>query len=348
MHVPDPAVGSSAPDRADFQRLTQPYHRELRVHCYRMLGSFHDADDALQDTLLAAWQHLSGFEDRASLRTWLYRIATNKCLDARRSAIRRAAREWNVPGVRPPEPTRLGEVTWLEPIPDSWWTGITETSLGPAARYDQREAISLAFVTALQLLPPRQVAALVLRDVLGFPAAEVAEMLDCTVEAVTSALKRARAGLRRGRAADPGRGISPGPGSRAEQAVLGRFVRAWESADVEALVSVLSHDVLMTMPPIPFEYVGTERVAEFCGRLFAAGRRFRLVSTRANGQPAFGAYLRTEREVGDGVGVYVLRVAGGRITDLTRFEHTMLPVFGLPDRWAGPIPPSSSAGTVRE
>src|SRR5260370_41405219 len=160
-----------------------------------MLGSFQDGEDAVQDTLLAAWQSLGGFEERASLRTWLYRIATNKCLDARRSAGRRPAREWDVPNAEPPEPTRLGEVVWLEPYPDALLEGPIDVPLGPEARYEQTESVSLAFVTALQVLPPRQVAVLILRDVLGFHASEVAGMLDSTVESVNSALKRARATL---------------------------------------------------------------------------------------------------------------------------------------------------------
>src|SRR6266851_4541570 len=188
-----------AGDGHAFRELTEPYRRELQVHCYRMLGSFADAEDALQDTLLAAWQSLGGFEERASLRTWLYRIATNKSLDARRSDSRRPAKEWDVPNVEPPEPTRPGEVVWLEPYPDALLEGATGVPLGPEARYEQTESISLAFVTALQLLPPRQLAVLVLRDVLGFQANEVADMLDSTVESVTSALKRARASLQRRR-----------------------------------------------------------------------------------------------------------------------------------------------------
>ena len=184
-----------AGDGEAFRELTEPYRRELQVHCYRMLGSVQDAEDALQDTLLTAWQGLGGFEGRASIRTWLYRIATNRCLNALRSASRRPAVEWNIPGVEPPEPTRLGEVAWLEPFPDSLLDGAMDVPLGPEARYEQAESISLAFVTALQILPPRQVAVLILRDVLGFHASEVAGMLDTTVESVTSALKRGRAGL---------------------------------------------------------------------------------------------------------------------------------------------------------
>src|SRR4030081_3916645 len=178
-----------------FEALAQLYRRELQAHCYRMLGSFQDAEDALQDTLLSAWQGLSGFQERASLRTWLYRIATNRCLNARRSTSRRKAKEWDVPGVEPPEPTRLGEAPWLQPYPDTLLEGAIDASPGPDARYEQTESISLAFVTALQLLPPRQLAVPVLREVLGFHANEVAEMLDSTVESVNSALKRARAGL---------------------------------------------------------------------------------------------------------------------------------------------------------
>src|SRR5256885_7558296 len=188
---------ASAGDSDAFRELTEPHRRELQMHCYRMLGSFQDAEDALQDTLLTAWQGLGGFEGRASLRTWLYRIATNRCLNARRAASRRPAKEWDVPNVEPPEPTRLGEVVWLEPYPDALFAGAIDAPLGPEARYEQTESISLAFVTALQVLPPRQLAVVILRDVLGFHANEVADILDSTVDSVTSALKRARASLQR-------------------------------------------------------------------------------------------------------------------------------------------------------
>ena len=186
-----------ARDADAFRQLTEPHRRELQAHCYRMLGSLQDAEDALQETLLAAWQGFGGFEGRASLRTWLYQIATNRCLNARRSASRRPAKEWNVPKVQPPEPTRLGEVLWLEPYPDSLFEGAKDMPLGPETRYEQTESISLAFVTALQVLPPRQLAVLVLRDVLGFQSSEVADMLNATIESVNSALKRARATLER-------------------------------------------------------------------------------------------------------------------------------------------------------
>jgi RNA polymerase sigma-70 factor (ECF subfamily) len=319
-----------AGDGDAFRQLTEPHRRELLVHCYRMLGSFQDAEDALQDTLLSAWQGFGGFEGRASLRTWLYRIATNRCLDARRSASRRPAKGWDVPGVEPPEPTRIGEIVWLEPIPDAILEGAIDVSLGPEARYEQTESVSLAFVTALQVLPPRQVAVLVLRDVLGFHADEVADMLDSTVGSVNSALKRARASLQRGSSTAPDREPPPVSDSPAENAIVANFVRAWESADLGALVALLTDDVFITMPPMPFEYEGRDVVARFCASIFDSGRRFDLVPTRANGQPALGAYLRSPNGVSYGMGLYVLTLAGDRICAMTRFENTVLASFGLP------------------
>ena len=313
-----------------FRELTEPYRRELQVHCYRMLGSLQDAEDALQDTLLAAWQGFGGFEERSSLRTWLYRIATNKCLDARRSASRRLAKEWNVPNVEPPEPTRLGEVVWLEPYPDALLEGAIAVPLGPETRYEQSESISLAFLTALQVLPPRQVAVLVLRDVLGFRASEVADMLDSTVESVNSALKRARASLERRWSPGTDREPPASSGSPSEDAVVGKFVRAWETADLDALVDLLTDDVFISMPPMPFEYQGRDLVARFCASIFGAGRRFDLVPTRANGQSAFGAYLRTPHGISHGMGLYVLTLSGDQICAMTRFENTVLLSFGLP------------------
>jgi RNA polymerase sigma-70 factor (ECF subfamily) len=317
-----------AGDGSAFRELTEPYHRELQVHCYRMLGSRHDAEDVLQDTLLAAWRGLPAFEGRASVRTWLYRIATNRCLNARRSAGRRPAAGWDVPQVEPPEPTRLGEVVWLEPLPDALLEGAVTP--GPEARYEQTEAVSLAFVTALQLLPPRQVAVLVLRDVLGFRTDEVAGMLDASVDSVKSTLKRARTGLRQRQLVTGDGAPAPAAGSAAEDAVVASFVRAWESADLGALVTLLTGDVFVSMPPMPFEYQGRDVAARFYGALFGAGRRFDLVPTRANGQPAFGAYLRGPTGVRPGVGLYVLTLAGDRIGAMTRFENGVLPWFGLP------------------
>jgi RNA polymerase sigma-70 factor (ECF subfamily) len=313
-----------------FEELTQPYRRELQVHCYRMLGSFQDAEDVLQDSLLAAWQGLGGFEGRASLRTWLYRIATNRCLNARRSASRRQAKEWDVPGVEPPEPTRLGEVPWLQPYPDALLEGVGEMPAGPEARYEQTESISLAFVTALQLLPPRQLAVLVLRDVLGFHASEAAEMLDSTVESVNSALKRARASLQMKVPSGGDHRPAPISNSPSEDAIVGQFVAAYESSDLEALVALLTDDVFLSMPPLPFEYEGREPTSRFFASIFDSGRKFDLLPTRANGQPALGAYVRAATGVSHGVGLFVLTLTGDRICAMTRFENNVLPWFGLP------------------
>jgi len=320
-----------AGDGEAFRELAEAHRRELQVHCYRMLGSLQDAEDAVQETLLAAWQGIGGFtEERASLRTWLYKIATHRCLNARRAARRRPApaREWDrAPGAAP-VPTPREEPAWLQPFPEPLLAGALDRSLGPEARYEQREAISLAFVTALQLLPPRQLAVLILRDVLGFHAREVADLLEVTVESVTSALKRARARLQR---RQPAVDHQPPPvaGSPAEEALVALFARAWESADLEALVALLTDDVFIAMPPEPVGYEGRDNVARYWGRQFGAGRLFDLVPTRANGQPAFGAYLRVPAGLRPAAGFYVLTLAGDRICALTRFDTSVLPWFGL-------------------
>jgi RNA polymerase sigma-70 factor (ECF subfamily) len=319
-----------AGDGNAFRELTEPYRRELQVHCYRMLASLQDAEDALQDTLLAAWQGLDGFEGRASIRTWLYRIATNRCLNVLRSANRRAAKEWNMPQVEPPEPTGLGEAVWLEPFPDALLDGAIGAPPGPEARYEQTEAISLAFVTALQLLPPRQLAALILRDVLGFHASEVADMLDSTVESVNSALKRARASLQRRLAPTGEHEPPPAPDSPSERALAEKFVRAYQSGDVDALVGLLTEDVFLSMPPIPLEYKGRDVVTRLFASIFGSGRRVDLVPTRANGQLAFGAYLHAPSGIRHGAGLFVLTLTGDRISAFTRFDESVLPWFGLP------------------
>jgi RNA polymerase sigma-70 factor (TIGR02960 family) len=319
-----------AGDGDAFRDAIAQYRRELQVHCYRMLGSFQDAEDALQDTLLTAWQGLGAFEGRASLRTWLYKIATTRCLNMRRSASRRPAKEWNVPGVEPPEPTRLGEVVWLEPYPDALFEGGLDVTPGPEARYKQTESISLAFVTALQTLPPRQLAVLILRDVLGFHANEVAKMLDSTIESANGALKRARASLQRRwpRPADPE--WLPTRASSDEDAIVAKFVSAYESADLDGLVALLTDDVFVSMPPMPLEYEGRDVVIRLFDKIFGAGRRFDLVPTRANGQPAFGTYLRAATGTRHGTGLFVLTLSGARICAMTRFENSVLPWFELP------------------
>ncbi|NUS43993.1 MAG: RNA polymerase subunit sigma-70 [Mycobacteriaceae bacterium] len=312
-----------------FRQMTGPYREELRIHCYRMLGSFHDAEDVVQDTLLAAWQSLSGFDGRrAGLRTWLYRIATNRCLNARRAAGRRAAEEANMPGL--PEPTGLGEVLWLEPYPDARIQQGTGVHLGPEVYIEQQESVSLAFITALQALPPRQVAVLVLREVLGFHATEVAEMLDSTVDAVNSLLKRARAAMRQHRRAHAGDQPAPAPDSPAEQRVVSAFVDAYQAGDIDRLVTLFTDDVFMWMPPLPFEYEGRDAVARLCAGIFGSGRRYDLIPTRANGQPAFATYIYTPTGIRHATSLIVLSLRNDRIASITRFDSGVLPWFGLP------------------
>lgn len=319
-----------AGDGDAFRALTEPHRRELQVHCYRMLGSLQDAEDALQDTLLAAWRGPAGFEERASMRTWLYRIATNRCLNALRSASRRPAMDWNIPGVEPPEPTQLGEVVWLEPFPDAMLDAAIDVPVGPEARYEQAQSISLAFVAALQVLPPRQLAVLILRDVLGFHANEVADMLESTVESANSALKRARASQQQRWHPAAERVATPAGDSREDAALVAKFASAYGSGDLDALVALLTDDVFMSMPPMPLEYQGRDLVARFFALIFGADRRFELVPTRANGQPAFGTYLRTDAGPFPGVGFVVLTLAGERIGAMSRFDKSVLRWFGLP------------------
>ena len=326
MGTADLLSRARAGDGAAFRELSEYHRRELQVYCYRMLGSFADAEDAVQETMLAAWQGIGGFtEERASLRTWLYKIATNRCLNARRAARRRPVREWDVSQFEAPVPTPRDEPIWLQPFPDA----LLDAPPGPEARYEQSEAISLAFVTALQLLPPRQVAVLILRDVLGFHASEVASMLEVSLDSANSALKRARASLQR---RQPAISHQPPPaaGSPVEDAMVATFARAWESADLDALVALLTDDVFIAMPPEPFGYEGRDLVTRYCARQFAAGRRYGLVPTRANGQPAFGVYLCGPAGIRHAVAFYVLTLGGGRICGMTRFEASVLPWFGLP------------------
>ena len=315
-----------------FRQLVDPYRRELQVHCYRILGSVQDAEDALQDTMLSAWQGLAGYEGRASLRTWLYRVATSRCLDALRSASRRPPVSTPMPGLDPPEPTRLGEVLWLEPYPDVLLEGLADRAPGPEARYETRESVSLAFVTALQLLPPRQRAALVLRDVLGFRAREAAQILDVSDESVTSALKRARAALQRHQAMSGQPEPPPPPNSAAEQQLVERFTRAFETADVDGILALLTDDAWLTMPPLPLQYQGRELAGRFlAATAFRSGWAARLIATRANGQPAFGFYARAPHtNVCRTIGLLVLTLSGDRICAMTRFDTSVLARFGLP------------------
>lgn len=318
-------------DSVAFELVVEPHRRELQVHCYRMLGSLQDAEDALQETLLAAWRAFGRFEGRASVRTWLYQIATNHCLNALRSKRRRPATEMPLSDLPLPEPSRSSEVHWIQPYPDALLEGVADAEPRPETRIESREAISLAFVTALQQLPPLQRAVLILRDVLGYPSKEVAGLLETTEQSVSSALKRARAALRR-LGPDAGHPPPPAPGSAAEREVVERLTTAYESGDLDTVLSLLTDDVILAMPPVPLEYVGRRLAAEFLRAVvFRPGRTFRMVETRANGQPAVGFYVVDPvTNVAHAAGLLVCTLAGQRVSALIRFDNTVLDRFGLP------------------
>ncbi|MEV0195732.1 RNA polymerase subunit sigma-70 [Nonomuraea sp. NPDC050691] len=299
-----------------FEAQVAAYRRELLLHCYRLLGSLTDAEDVLQETLLAAWRGLDGFEGRASLRSWLYRIATNRCLNALRDRGRRVPPEPKPP-FQPPPPSRHGDVPWLQPYPDTLL--VPDAEPGPEARYTAREAVELAFVAALQRLPPRQAAVLVLCDVLGYPLGEAAPMLGATPTAVKGLLQRARASLVRHRAESSGGGQhadAPEPESAQERDLVRRFADAFTADDIDTLVTLLTDDAWLAMPPAPHEYHGVAAIASFlrASAAWSAGRRPLLDPTRANGQPAF-----TCRLAGEPAGVIVLTLAGDRVRGITRF-----------------------------
>jgi RNA polymerase sigma-70 factor (ECF subfamily) len=311
-------------ERATFADL-DAHRGELQLHCYRIVGSVQDAEDLVQDTLLAAWHGLERFEGRASLRSWLYRIATNRCLNALRDGARRPQSSPVPPDTpEPPSPTRIAEPLWYEPYPDV----LLERVELPEPRYEQREAIGLAFVAGLQRLPPRQRAALVLRDTLGFSARETAEMLGTSEVAANRLLSRARAGL-----PPLERSLAPLPDSQEERALVDRFVTAFEAGDIAGVLDLLTDDALLTMPPAPLEYQGPDAIGGFLSTVPAAGQlaRFRLVATRANGQPAFGCYLRDPHTpIAHAYGLMVLSLRGDQVAGITGFADTsVFRPFGL-------------------
>lgn len=316
-----------AGDHNAFRDLVQGHSHELQVHCYRILGSLQDAEDALQETLVSAWRNLDEFGQRSSLRTWLYQIATNRCLSMLRADSRRPRTAPPLPESALPEPTGAGDAPpWLEPYPDV----LLDRRPGPEARYETTEAISLAFITALQLLPPRQRATLVLRDVLGYHAAEVAQMLDTTQEGVNSALKRARATVDN-HLADSGRPARQ-PDTAAEHRLVARLTDALERADLDALIELLVTDVRLSMPPAMLEYRGIETARRvFATVSFRPGRTYRVVPTRANGQPAFGLYVADPHtSVYRAYCLLVITTAGDHITAITSFSANVMTRFGLP------------------
>lgn len=322
------APGGARGDDA-FADLTAPYLAELRLHCYRMVGTLADADDLVQETLLAAWRGLDAFAGRASLRTWLYRIATNRCLNAIRDARRRPPTEL-VPPFTPPEPSRRGDVTWVQPYPCALLPA--DGTHGPESQLERREDIELAFVVALQRLPPRQTAVVVLVDVLDFALAEVAAMIDSTPTAVKGLLQRGRATLARhhdGAAHVPAGGAA----SSSELALARRFAEAFGAGDVPAVVALLTDDAVLAMPPAPHEYVGAAAIAGFLRASVGAreGEKVRLEPTCANGQPAF-VCSSVVSGVGSADSVIVLTMSGSRISRVTRvLDPGLAPWFATAD-----------------
>lgn len=318
-----------AGDEDAFRELTDPYRRELQLHIYRIVGSTQDAEDLLQETLLAAWRGLEQFEGRASVRAWLYRIATNRALDTLRASRRRPKEDRMT---QMPDPTRWNEPAWLEPYPDVLLEAIPDQAPGPEARYETKESIALAFIVGLQHLPPHQRAVLVLRDVLGYRAAEVAKMLETSEASVNSLLRRARSALET-RLPAIGRERAPLPNSKLERDIVGRFVDTVENGDIDRMVALLTDDAWLTMPPLPHAYQGSQAIGGFLrGAEERRGAPLRLVATRANGQPAFGCYLSApEANVGRASGLLVLTLDGDQISAITWFaDSSVFPHFGLP------------------
>lgn len=322
-----------AGDASAFPELVEPYRRELQLHCYRMLGSLEDAEDIVQETLLAAWRGLGGFEERASLRAWLYRIATNRCLNLLRERRRRPREVPAMPA--PPQPTRLAQPMWLDPYPDILLEGLADSAPGPEARYEIRESVGLAFSAALQHLPPRQRAALVLRDVLGFRSAEVAEMLETSEASVKGALQRARATLNE-RLPAGGHEHALLPGAVRKRELLDRFTAAVEVGDTAGLITLLTDDAWLTMPPQRYEYQGGAAIARFIARERGDRRdaNLRLVPVQANGLPAFGCYLPDPQAPGArAYGIMVLTLSEQGVSALAWFgKPNLFARFGLPPR----------------
>jgi RNA polymerase sigma-70 factor (ECF subfamily) len=322
-------------DREAFQRLAEPHRAELQLHCYRMLGSIHDAEDLVQETMLRAWRAIAQFEERASFRNWLYRIATNACLNAlERTKRHRVLPDTSgTPFETMPNADGAMDLPWLEPYPDSALAGVPDAAPGPDARYEMREAVQLAFIAAIQLLPPRQRAVLLFRDVLGLSASEAATLLDSSVASVNGALQRARALI--DERLHSGRRRSHEP-TRRQRELLERYVHAWEHADVAGFVALLREDVLFTMPPWPHWYRGRKSVGDFLAWTCRPGSSgpFRLMPTAANGQPAFAFYRQFHQTEWRAHSIQLLELDGDEIASLTSFvSPSLFRAFGLPPIW---------------
>jgi RNA polymerase sigma-70 factor (ECF subfamily) len=330
--APDPPDAARSLGRHDFRRLIEPHRRELQVHCYRMLGSAQDAEDVVQETFLRAWRGLDRFEGRSSLRGWLYRIATNACLNAiasRRSAQRLLPEAYGPPAEELPSGEPAPEVAWLEPYPDTALEGLADDAPGPDARYELRESVELAFVAAIQHLPARQRAVVLLRDVLGWSATETAQLLDASAAAVNSALQRARATLAR-RSGD--RTVAARAPDARQEVLLERYVEAWEGGDLDAFVSLLREDAVLSMPPVPEWYCGRDAIRSFLAWVWGEAGPGRLVRTAANGQPAFAHYGHCPRGEEQPLhAIQVLTPRDGTIAKLTFFlDRPLFAQFSLP------------------
>ena len=320
-----------AGDQKAFEHLVDPYRRQLLVHCYRILGSFEDAEDMLQETLVRVWKKLDSFEGRSSLRAWLYKIATHASLDALDSRrVRGLPKELYARGdPTSPLPAPTQEVNWVEPISDEWIDG--QPNIYPEARYEVRESITLAFVAALQKLPGRQQTMLILCDVMGWKSVEAAEILDMTTAAVNSALQRARETLRQ-----TDRKTIPTRLNQQLSALLAQYVAAWETADSAALIAVLREDVALTMPPLPVWFGGRADVKAFLdGYLFKSSDPFKvkLVALRANGSPAFATYQMDGQGIYRAAAIQILTVEYGKISEINdylSFDDELFRKLNLP------------------
>ena len=333
---PSPSTRTPEPDDRAFARLAEPLRRELKVHCYRMMGSLYDAEDAVQETFLRGWRGFGGLDDRGSIRAWLYRIATNVCLETlgKRRHARRILPDQRAPATNEmPNGAPATDVAWLDPYPDAELAELADDAPSPEARYSSREAVRLAFVAAIQQLPPRQRAVLMLCDVLGWSAAEAAALLGASVASVNSALQRSRATL--ATRYRTGREPAPTAPTAAQQDLLGRYMRAWERLDVDGFVTLLKEDAVYTMPPLPQWYLGREAIGAFSKWAFRLYDAFHLAPISANGQPAFAAYSRTEpRDPWSAHSIHVLDLENDGISGITLFAKPASPrlfsTFGLP------------------
>ena len=328
----------------EFSQLAEPYRRELQVHCYRILGSTHDAEDMVQETMLRAWKRLKTYEGRASFRAWLYKIATNVCLDTLDKRRRRAKRLLPNNLFSPADPQKpieppMTEILWLEPLPDEWLAD--SSAVNPETRYSRHESISLAFLTALQILPARQRAVLILKDVMDWPAKDIADLLDTTTSSINSALHRARKTLAKNYHGRKSQIPSPKDTDEQTRQTLEKYIHAWQTADVNGLVALLRKDAILSMPPSPSWYVGRESIGAFAGNTVFANEgmmfpgvavgRWKLLPVQANGQPGAAVYQRMENGEYHPFGVHVLTCEKGAISQVSCFIDPSVPDrFGLP------------------